>query len=685
VRRALPEQRRPDASRPFVTAMSPIVRRFKVGSIAAAVTAASAASGAAFASVATLSVSLAASRVAAAAVFGVVFASAAWAWSRRWTLSRAAASVEARQPGLDNLIVTAAAAADGAIARPLHPVVNSALWDAARDRLRARRPPSVAPLTMPIAVAVASLIATVTLAVWFPGPASQRSTRSRDSAASAAASTLVPGDLRVTVAPPDYTRRSPQTLINPGEVTVIEGSRVTLDVVSDENVELVQPGQAPIAFGRAAEGARLELVADDSMILLIQPVDERDARDRGRLLHLIVDRDRPPVVRILQPAKDVIVSDGTGQFPVEIEAQDDLGVATLVLRYTRVAGSGETFTFQEGNIPVTIERSSDNAWKGRATLALPPLQLESGDTVVYRAMATDRKPGADPSSSESYLIEVGRMSGLATTGFAVPEDRDRQGLSQQMLIVKTERLHASRSTLSGDALLEQSRLLAIEQRMVRSEFVFMTGGEVEDEVAEAEAGHELAEGRQENQSQVDLLAAIRDMSRAESRLNAAETEQALVFERAALGALQRAFDRRRYLLRTLPERTRIDRSRRLTGDAKEARSTAMKTPAREPDPRVAAARAALEALAAAGGGRTRVTASLASQLLAVEPDSPELRRAVLALSTASDAATRADAARTAGQLVMAVMLARAGAAPQGSLASDPLRGRFADALARGRR
>jgi hypothetical protein len=665
--------------------MSPIVRRFRVGSIAAAVTAASAASGAAFAMVTTVAVSHATSSITAVVVFGVTFASAAWVWGRRWTLSRAASSVEARQPGLDNLIVTAAAAADGAIARPLHPVVNSALWDAARERLQALSPSSIAPLIMSIGVAVASFIAAMTLVVWFPGPGSQTATPSRDGAASAAMSTLVPGDLRVTVQPPNYARRSPQTLINPGEVTVIEGSRVSLEVASSENVELVEPGHAPIAFARAAARARLELVADDSKILLIQPADERQARDRGRLLHLIVDRDRRPVVRILQPGKDLIVADGTGQFPVEIEAQDDLGLATLVLRYTRVAGSGETFTFQEGDIPVTVDRSSDSAWKGRATLALPALQLESGDTVVYRAMATDRKPGADASSSESYLIEVGRMSGLATTGFAVPEDRDRQGLSQQMLIVKTERLHATRSTLSSDAVLEQSRLLAIEQRMVRSEFVFMTGGEVEDEVAEAEAGHELAEGRQENQSQLELLAAIRDMSRAESRLNAAETEQALVFERAALRALQRAFDRRRYLLRTLPERTRIDRSRRLTGDAKDARSTVRNGPAREPDARVAAARAALNALAAAVGGRTRVTASLASQLLAVDPDSPELRRAVLALSTASDTAARADAARTAEQLVMTAMLARAGAAPQGSVANDPLRGRFADALARGPR
>ena len=171
--------------------------------------------------------------------------------------------------------------------------------------------------------------------------------------------------------------------------------------------------------------------------------------------------------------------------------------------------------------------------------------------------------------------------------------------------------------------------------MVKAEFVFMTGGEVEDEVAEAEAGHELAEGRGENQSQVDLLAAIREMSRAEARLNAGDTAQALVFERAALRALQRAFDRRRYLLRTLPERARIDTSRRLTGDLKDARSSTRDARPHEPDRGAVAARAALQGLGAAVARGLAADPALASQLLAVDPESADLRRAALTLSTSS--------------------------------------------------
>ena len=54
-------------------------------------------------------------------------------------------------------------------------------------------------------------------------------------------------------------------------------------------------------------------------------------------------------------------------------------------------------------------------------------------------------------------------------------------LSQQMLIVKTERLiqgggHRCRPANWREAALN----LAVEQRMIRAEFVFMLGGEIED-------------------------------------------------------------------------------------------------------------------------------------------------------------------------------------------------------------
>jgi hypothetical protein len=665
----LPDSRRIDGTA-FLAGLMAFERRFKTASFASASLVASAAATIVFVGWPMLGGALVTARVAAGLAFAAVLGGAAMAWTRRWTPQRVAAAIEARTGGLDNIVVTATEHASGS-SRRLHDVVGAALWHDASERLRGVTPQKVQPLAALVATAVAAVLAAAIFVGTSPGQSLQHA--AADAVNQQAANAVPgPGDLRVDVEPPAYSGRKTESLTNPAELAVLDGSRVRLSTSgASGQVQLVEPGRAPQAFDKGSDGWRHEFVAHQSRVLLVQGVAGDGAS--GRLLQIRVDADRRPLIRIQQPGKDLVVPDATGAYAVEMEAEDDVGLESVVLRYTRVAGSGEAFTFEEGDIPIRVQAASTSSWKATATLALASLKLEDGDTLVYRALAKDRKPGAEPSASETFLIEVGRVGGVASTGFAVPEERDRQALSQQMLIMKTERLHASRTTLAAEAVLEQSRLLAIEQRMVKAEFVFMTGGHVEDEVAEAEAGHELAEGRQENQSQVDLLAAIREMSRAEARLNAGETAAALVFERAALRALQRAFDRRRYLLRTLPERARIDLTRRLTGNMKDARSTGREPRADEPDRSALAAR---ETLLALGRGIRdgALDAALAARVLSIDPQSADLRRAALTFASAGEPAARIAAARDAQRLLAAFLAARVGAPPRGAIDGDPLRG-----------
>ena len=139
-----------------------------------------------------------------------------------------------------------------------------------------------------------------------------------------------------------------------------------------------------------------------------------------------------------------------------------------------------------------------------------------------------------------------------------------------MLIVKTERLHQKRASLTADDLAEQSLNLAVEQRMIRAEFVFMLGGEIDDEEVEAEQSVELQDGRLQNRGQRDLRTATIAMSQAEKLLTGVNTADALVAERAAVTALQRAFSRDRYILRAMATRSQLDSARRLTGTLAEA-------------------------------------------------------------------------------------------------------------------
>jgi hypothetical protein len=662
---------------PLLFLLAAYRRRFRIAGALLAIVAASAAAGAVLAMAVIDPRTTAATRVGAIVVFIAMAVGVAWRSWRRWTLEQVAGAIEARAGTLDNLVIAAEEILSGRAKAP-HDVLTHDLYAAALARLERAQPVAVQPV---MRFGVAASLAIVAVGALFAAlPSAEQARNASVMIADAGDDTpRSPGDLRVVITPPAYARQRPSASVNPTTITALEESAVRLEVMAPAgDVVLHELDGREVAFTQEDGRASLQIVARSSRPLLVRQVD-RSGMVADRLVHLRVERDERPAVAIREPAKDLMFPAGAGQIPVQIDAQDDVGLETLTLRYTRVSGSGETFAFDEGEWPLAIEREGTTSWRARAVFSLEELRLQDGDTLVYRAVARDGKPGADPASSETYLIEIGRLAGVASTGFALPDERDRQAISQQMLIIKTERLHADKAKLAPDVFAEQAQLLAVEQRMVKAEFVFMTGGEVEDEVEEATHAHELAEGRLENTGQAELLAAIREMSRAEARLNAAETAQALEFERAALKALQRAFDRRRYLLRTLPERARIDISRRLTGEMSAARSSSAVMSPLSDEPYLATARALLAELGGATAGDNRTL--IASRLLAFDPNSEDIQRAALALTSAADASGRSAAIQQAQRALVAAVRARVDVQRPPSLDRDPLPGRLTQELA----
>jgi hypothetical protein len=584
-----------------------------------------------------------------------------------------ARQIEDRAPSFENLLVTAQEALSG---RRLHPAVKRALLTQAAARFERVDWRWSWNDLLHVGLAVTVVAAAVVIGLAGPTAADSDAPSAADpGAVSAARATL-----RVTVIPPAYARLPTTSHENPTRVEVLEASAVLLRVEGATGpLELTEPGGAAEPF-RVADGvSTTSVIASTSRVLLVR--DIHDPRN-DRILQLDVRRDERPSVVIEQPGRDLIMPTASGQVAIAVSARDDLAVASLSVRYTRISGGGETFTFEEGELPVDVTGHGSNSLTGRATLLLDRLKLEDGDTLVYRAVARDEKPASDLATSESFLVEIGKRTEALGGGFAVPDDRDRQALSQQMLIVKTERLHSSRRTLSADAILEQSRLLAVEQRMVRAEFVFMTGGEVVDEIEEAEHAHDLAEGRLENQGQVELLNAMREMSRAEARLNSADTAQALIFERAALAALQKAFDRRRYFLRTLPERTRIDPSRRFAGDVSSARPRRPDAAMNTRNDNVDRLRQTLRELSDAITVRS-VTPRLAAKVLAADASAAALQKFAVAVASGPSSDTTVAAAEDAARYLAALLRQQLAAAAPGRLQRDPLRGALAERLRRG--
>lgn len=620
--------------------------------------------------------------VTAGALAALAIAGAGYWRSRaRWTRLATAGVLEARAGGLDNLIVTA-------VSLELSPEQGSrAIRDEvarqAAERAARVSPEAVAPVSRAGAVALAAALGAA-LVVWATST-QQRTVPSMPGEATVLAASGLRG-VTVTIVPPDYLERAPTTVENPQAVDVPEGSHVRVEAESTHAlVWLAEADGATRTFERVEPSGRfaMDWVPDSSRAVVIATGDAAGKAEDTRLLTVTVREDQPPTVRILAPGKDLAFPAPEGVVNIEIEATDAERLDELTLRFVRMSGSGESFDFEEGRVPLTITRDGGTSWKARARWPLASLSLEDGDALVYRAVVRDSNPDGEQVASESFTIDIGARLEFAGAGFALPDDDQRYAISQQMVIIKTERLEAARARHSAESWTAETQGLAVEQRMVRSEVVFLSGGEVQDEVEEAAHSHELQEGRLENAGRAEMVRALTEMSRAEARLNAGDTTGALVYERLALEALQRAFDRRRYFLRTLPERARIDLSRRLSGDRREAGSSTRR-PAEPGEDLLDGERELMRDLARVADGDLAGVPLVAARLASLDTNEPEWQRLAGALTAAETPEQRRAAAADA----MAALATRAQArlAPSGGPgvpAADPITGWFADELRRG--
>lgn len=601
--------------------------------------------------------------VAAAVVVSAVLAIRS---RRRISAARIVRALERADQQLRNVLVTAEELSSGA----LH------ASDAARDRVFAE----AAVLTRRIDLAAclrwrrpALVLAIATLAVSTAGVI--RSLRAprlvlRAIGTRAGTPAIAAFHFNVRVVPPAYTRLPAVTLDDPSQLDVVEGSDVTITSADD---------------GRRVLAHETALKTD---VLVF------DAPSGGhRAIPLVVTPDALPAVTITAPGRDLVYAAGAGRVVFAAQATDDFGLTSLTLHYTKVSGSGEQFAFEDGEIPLRVTRDSARAWRGDATRALGELRLADGDMLVYRAVASDARPGGGVASSDAFFIEISRTGVAAGEAFTLPEQETRYALSQQMLIVKTERLQQQRASMPADALRDAAVNLAVEQRMIRAEFVFMIGGEVEDEEVEAARSTELQEGRLENRGQRDLRTATIAMSQAEKLLTAVDLGGALAAEHAAVDALQRAFARGRYILRALASRANLEAARRLTGDLSTARDWRRTIPPTPENKRAALLQDALRGVAdlaavppaAAGGGFDARARVLAETVLRIDVWSAPLREASASLQQAADArdAGARHHALTAAAAAVAGEARRSGAAPviDVNAPGGVLAGAFADALA----
>jgi hypothetical protein len=624
-------------------------------------------------------------------VGGAVVALALAVWHSR-TIARTAVvrALERAHPDARNLLITADEMSHAwnsrpgpfrlrgtlrrtavALAEAVGPGSFATAKPAIRDRVFADAAAWARQVDLRRAFPLTPLVRAVALAsvVWIVVAARAPITRMTlfDSSSSSTSATVAPGSLRVTatIQPPVYTGLAGTTQVDPPQLQAIEGSALTIAVESPAATLAFEQDGASRPLARASGGRFADRVTLTKTGYLLITADD-GAR---RLIPVVVSPDALPAVKLTAPGRDLRYASGNpslSNIAMEAHAADDFGLKSMALRYTKVSGvsgSGEQFDFQEGELPLRVTQTNAREWTGSVSRSLAELNLKEGDMFVYRAVASDARPGDGSGSSDAFFIEISRLGATAGDAFTLPEEETKYALSQQMLIMKTGRLTPRRSSMAVADFTEAAQNLAVEQRMIRAEFVFMLGGEVEDEDVEAAQSNELQEGRLQNRGQRDLRAATVAMSQAEKLLTGANTADALTAERAAVAALQRAFSKDRYILRALGARSQLDQARRLTGNLSQAADW-RRTP---PDPATNRRLAQLDDLLR---GIAELTAApdardwrshalvIAEQSLRIDPAAASLRQIATDLQRAAGATAGARASALASAATAAATEAR---------------------------
>ena len=631
-------------------------------------------------------------------IAGALIAAAVAVW--RWRATSRASIVRALEhahPESRNLFVTADELAREMLSAK--PSVRARVFaDAAASaqRLDLRTVFPIARLVRAVLLACLAWATVATTHMW-PGQLSRVSSGvlSRSTApGNAAAQTR----MRVSVAiqPPAYTGLKEASAVDPEQLQAIEGSTLVLSIDSAAADVSVEHDGSTRALTRGADGtfaSRLQVTKTGYVVVTA-------GNGARRMVPVVVSPDALPSVRLTAPGRDLVYAGGNVRIAFDARATDDFGLRSLALHYTKVSGSGENFEFQEGEIPLTVRPANARDWTGSASRSLAELNLKDGDMLVYRAVAADARPGDGSATSDAFFIEISKLGVAAGDAFTLPEEETKYALSQQMLIVKTERLHQRRASLPSDELAEQALNLAVEQRMIRAEFVFMLGGEINDEEVEAEQSVELQAGRLQNRGQRDLRAATIAMSQAEKLLTGANTANALVAERAAVTALQRAFSRDRYILRALATRSQLDPARRLTGNLGEATGWRRIPPGVPANRRTALLQDILRGIAEllevsrrpVGPGATDTFRQralvVAEEAIRIDPSAALLRRTATELqraAEATDAGARTQAlAAAATAAASEARRAHADAPLASPVVAPALTGAFTDAIRRER-
>ena len=294
-----------------------------------------------------------------------------------------------------------------------------------------------------------------------------------------------------TVTPPAYTHR-PERRVDGFTVEAEEGAQIRWNVALDQPVQdcrLVAGSQAiPLhpMDGSHWEGG--DEIRDSALFSLVGTLPDGTAWNPPEIFSVKGLKDRPPVVRITQPAQTRAELDPSAPGPVTIEAvvSDDYGVAGARLVATVAKGSGESVKFREQSIPFDGNVPADSPGTYRFTKTLDPaaLGMSPGDELYFYVEGTDnQQPRANVARSETrFLLLRGPEERPTSVGRGVAGVNlvPQYFRSERQIIIDTEKLLADQPTLPDTDFRARANDLGADQALLRLRYGRFLGEDQEE-------------------------------------------------------------------------------------------------------------------------------------------------------------------------------------------------------------
>ena len=120
-------------------------------------------------------------------------------------------------------------------------------------------------------------------------------------------------------------------------------------------------------------------------------------------LELEVVPDSAPRVELVSPAADTLVAGGD-RVPLRLTATDDHGIARVEMQsWKQRDGATQPMIVQ------AIATAQSTVWNGSAILDLAPRDLQPGDALHVKVIATDNSPWAQKGESRELLLKIPTM------------------------------------------------------------------------------------------------------------------------------------------------------------------------------------------------------------------------------------------------------------------------------------